>query len=161
MLRHYQRLVIFHGSIVIIVGLCIGFLLTFKLLGRAQLWPLPGFAIDLPGTPGAWTAAHIGPIFNGLLAYGGAWVLSVVPLKPGELRFAAYGLVATVWANLAFYVFSIFGKARGLTGGGTTPYGDANVFDFLAYVPAALIALVTIAVVALLARSAWRGLREE
>ncbi|MEM9122113.1 MAG: hypothetical protein AAGB03_02220 [Pseudomonadota bacterium] len=158
MIRHYQRLLILHGSLVLLLGLFAGFLLVFKLLGQVALWPLPGFDLTLPGSPRAWNTAHIGPIFNGIMAYGVAFVIALVPLSDFRQKFVTYGIVFSIWGNVAFYVGSIFGNARALTGGGETPYGTANIFDLLGYVPAAIAAAVTIIAISFLALGAKQAL---
>jgi len=152
-----QLFMITHGALGVLFGLVAGYALIFSVLEVIQIWPFPGIDAQLPGTTSAWRAAHTGPIMNGLLCLGMAFALSFVDLSRREQQFIAFGLVFTVYANICFYVFAIFGNSHGLTGGHTEKFGPANLFDLLAFIPALIAALVTPICIFLVARGAIRS----
>lgn len=153
--RSHRHLMLGHGCLGILFGLLAGYGLIFSVLGAIEIWPFVSVDAKLPGSSGAWRAAHTGPIMNGLLCIAGAFSLSLVALTTKQEKFVAYGLIFTVWANICFYVFSIFGNAHGLTGGTTERFGAANLFDLLAFLPALVGAVVTPLCMAVLARAAF------
>jgi hydrogenase/urease accessory protein HupE len=138
-IKSYQGLLLGHGALVVIVGFVGGFMLTFAMLGRVELWPLFSFDIQVPGDARAWRATHVGAITNGLLCAMGAVALPFI--TAGKARaFVAYGLLCTAWGNLMFYIFAAFGNVHGLSGGYVEGMGQANIFDMLAYIPAVIAA---------------------
>lgn len=153
--RKNQLLMVGNGSLGILFGLLAGYGLIFSVLGQIEIWPFLSIDAQLPGSSGAWRAAHTGPIMNGLLCIAGAFSLSLVALSEKQEKFVTYGLVFTVWANICFYVFSIFGNAHGLTGGTTERFGAANLFDLLAFGPALVGAVITPLCMVVLARAAF------
>jgi len=146
-----------HGSVGIFIGLLMGYGLLFSALGRFEIWPLVSMDAQIPGTMGAWRAAHTGPIMNGLLCIAGAVAISSVPLSQGQQKFITWGLIFTVWANFLFYLGGIFGNARSLTGGTTDKFGETNVFDLIGFFPALLAAVITPVCMFMLARAAFRA----
>jgi styrene-oxide isomerase len=143
-----------HGALAVLLGLFAGFGLAIHVLGEFRLWPLPGVVVALPGTARAWSAAHIGPILNGVLCLSVGLGLPHLPVSFRALRWVAWSMVAMVWGNACFYVFSILGTNRGLSVG-SERFGPGNVFDFLAYVPALVAAVAAIVTMILIARAAF------
>lgn len=148
-----------HGSTGVLLGLLFGYGLLFSVLGRIEVWPFISFDGQLPGSSSSWRAAHTGPIMNGLLCIGGAVALSLLSLGEVQQKFITRGLIFTVWANFAFYVGGIFGNARGLTGGTTEKFGEANLFDLIAFLPALLAAVITPICMVIIARAAFVAYR--
>ena len=153
-----QGLLLGHAGLVAVVGLVAGYFLMFSVLGRIELWPLFVSEATVPGELRAWRAAHVGCLMNALLCGFGAMALHLV--AEGMARsFVVYGLIATAWANTAFYVFGIFGRTHALSGYDVPGLGQGNVFDILGFVPAGLASGVTIACMIVIARGAFRTAR--
>ena len=146
-----------HGCIGIFLGLLMGYGLIFSVLERIEIWPFLSIDGQIPGSIGAWRAAHTGPTMNGLLCIAGAFALSVVPLSAGAQKFLCWGLIFTVWANFVFYVGGIFGNAHSLTGGTSEKFGEANLFDLMGFLPALIAAVITPACMLIVARAAFRS----
>ena len=146
-----------HGAVGILIGLLMGYGLLFSALERFEIWPLLSIDGQIPGSMGAWRAAHTGPIMNGLLCIAGAVAINSVPLSQGQQKFLTWGLIFTVWANFAFYLGGIFGNARSLTGGTTEKFGETNLFDLIGFFPALLAAVITPACMFMVARAAFRA----
>lgn len=158
-IKRYQALMLGNAALVVMVGFVSGFMLTFAVLGRIELWPL--FAIDhqVPGSIHAWRAAHVGAITNGLLCAMGAFSLPFV--AEGRARqFVTYGLILMAWGNCIFYVFSVFGNTRGLSGGHVEGMGQSNIYDVFAYVSAVSAATVAIICMVLIAVGAFKNARK-
>lgn len=153
--RRNQLLMVGNGSLGILFGLLAGYGLIFSVLGAIEIWPFISIDAKLPGSSGAWRAAHTGPMMNGLLCIAGAFSLSLVTLTEKQEKLVTYGLIFTVWANICFYVFSIFGNAHGLTGGTSERFGASNIFDLLAFLPALVGAVITPVCMFVLARAAF------
>lgn len=147
--KHLQALMIGNAGLVILLGFVGGFLLTFAVLGRIELWPF--FALDqtVPGSAHGWRAAHIGAITNGLLCAMGSFALPFVSAGLAQ-KLVACGLIFTAWGNCVFYFFAPFGNTRGLTGGYVEGLGQANAFDLVAYTGAVLAAAAAIASIILI-----------
>jgi len=121
-----------HGCIGIFLGLLMGYGLIFSVLERIEIWPFLSIDGQIPGSIGAWRAAHTGPIMNGLLCIAGAFALSVVP-------------------------GGIFGNAHSLTGGTSEKFGEANLFDLMGFLPALIAAVITPACMFIVARAAFQS----
>ena len=66
-----QSLLVAHGALIFLVGLIAGFPFAFQILGRIELWPIPGFLdIQIPGDYRGWRMAHLEGILNGILLMG-------------------------------------------------------------------------------------------
>lgn len=159
-MRRRQGQMIFHGALVIAVGLVAGFGLLFELLGAVEIWPLPGMRADLPGTVRGWQAAHVGGILNGVMVLSAAACLQLLRLTERAARGIALALIFTGWANTVFYWFGNLAPNRGLSGG-SNALGEGTLAGFIAYVPAALATVVTLAAMLALARSGWQLSHED
>ncbi|MCK5771515.1 hypothetical protein [Algiphilus sp.] len=146
-----RRHLIGHGALLLFVGGVIGFGFLFFLIGRLELWPLPG-AIDyqMPGTYDAWRMAHMEAIVNGFGLWLAAAILPMLPLGLKALRGVGYGLIVVAWTFVvASSLDPLFPDSRGLAFGG--PWTNTTAF-FLFYVGVLLIMVITAAI-------AWRCLR--
>lgn len=157
MLSAYQRTLLRHGFIIILIGLVGGFCLLFSILGVISFSPLP-FNIDyeLPGTPSQWRAVHVGNIMNGIMAVVFALVIPLLHLSERAKRFITYGLVATIWGNALFYIFGIFTPNRGLSLGDNSA-GEANWAAVIAFLPAFIVAFVLMIIVIICFRAIPKG----
>ena len=139
-----QALMIAHAGLVLLLGMIAGFPFLFHLIGEIRVWPLPiALAIQIPGSEQGWRAAHVGNILNGTMLLAVAAAFHRVTLSPGLRKAVAWSLIATVWGNAIFYVFSAaFTTGRGLSFG-TNRFGGGDWFNSIAYV-SALAAVFTI-----------------
>ena len=154
-----QSRMIAHAGLVLLLGMVCGFPFAFNLLGRIELWPLPGVGVTIPGTERAWRAAHIGNIMNGTMLLAVAAVFHRLTLAPGLRRAVALCLIVTVWGNAIFYVMAAgFTTGRGLTFG-ANQYGGGDWFNAIAYLAAMLAVFTVIAALVLVVRGALASAR--
>ena len=66
-----QSILVAHGGLVFLLGMAAGFPFAFEILGRLELWPIPGSVqMDMPGDVRGWRMAHLEGVLNGLLMIG-------------------------------------------------------------------------------------------
>ena len=156
--HRYQLKAIIHGSIVILIGMLAGIMLTFSVLGEISFWPVFSMTIDVPGSTSMWRGAHTGPIMNGLMCIVLAGALSFVNADIKSARNICNSLVLMVWGNTIFYIARMWGTNRGLALK-SERFGDGNIFDLIAMLPAFLVvgigiyAVITFIRLAIKARS--------
>jgi len=135
MLRH--RLV-FHGAVVILLGLITGFPLAFVLTGR------------LVSSERAWRMAHLEGLLNGLLLLAVAGVADRLALDGRKPAVLAWTLIVTAYGNLIASVIAASANVRGLEPGGSL----ANTLTYLLF----MVAVVTVVVaLGLVAHGAYRA----
>jgi len=146
-----QKLLVGHGALVMWVGFVVGFGFAFFLLGRVELWPIPGSVeVQLPGTYDAWRMAHLEGVLNGAFLWMAAVVLPLVPLGIVGTRRLAWAFIVTAWANaIASGLDPLFPDSRGLYFGGP-------LTNSLAYL---LFVVGIIAIMSVTAVIAWRCLK--
>lgn len=115
-LRDVQRRLVAHGGFVILLGGIFGFGFLFYLLGRVELWPIPGrIDYQFPGTEKAWRMAHLEGVLNGILLWLVAALLPVLALPLQKASRVATALIITAWTlPLASIFDALFEKSRGL-----------------------------------------------
>ncbi|MGH7894793.1 MAG: styrene-oxide isomerase StyC [Candidatus Binatia bacterium] len=160
MTDRHRALMIGHGTLVVFLGLAMGYLFLFNLIGEITLWPIPGsLRVQIPGDVRGWRAAHTGNIMNGLMAIAVGLSLPHLRLSAASERFVVWGLILTIWGNVGFYVLSALGAAgRGLTLG-PNKFGGGDPLSVLAFLvgyPGAFLAPVA---VLLIARGAFTAAR--
>jgi len=89
--ERYQRLMIAHGLLVILVAMLAGFMLMFDLIGGIEVWPGTIIAVTVYGTSDGWVRAHSGGTMNGLLVVVMAMVLPKLALSPRLQAWTAWG----------------------------------------------------------------------
>jgi len=151
-------LMILNGLLVTFFGLLAGLMLVFSMLEAVTLWPLPVWAVNVPGTTRGWVGAHSGGIMNGILVAGAAWWLLRSALEGRQAKLAAWGMIITGWANTVFYWAANFSTNRGVSVG-DTPYGEGDFFGAVAYLVGGTGMLFTFMSVTLLAMGTWRKLK--
>ena len=160
-ISHYQKIMVGHGVLVILVGAMSGFMLTFSLLGEIGLSPLPRVIdVHVPGAVRAWRGAHVGNMLNGVLILALAAGMGYVSLSDSGQKFTCWGMVGVVWGNALFYVFAVFAPNRGLSFTDTR-YGEASIAGVLAYLPALIAAVLLIMVCVVVVRAAFGGGKRE
>jgi len=153
--KRLRALMLGHGALVMIMGMLAGFGLTFSLLGAIEIWPFPGITVEFPGTTRGWVAAHTGCILNGVMVLAVALALPHLELVGRPRQWVAYGMIATAWANTAFYVFANLAPNRGLSMGANR-LGEGSLTGVLAFTPALIGAYIVIIALTLTARAAFR-----
>ena len=69
-----QTRLIGNGALVLLAGFVFGFGYLFFLLGKIELWPIPGsIAQQFPGTIKAWRMSHLEGVLNGGPDRRGVW----------------------------------------------------------------------------------------
>ncbi len=149
-----QRLLIGHGALVLLVGFAIGFGFLFFLIGRIELWPIPGHIdYQLPGSYDAWRMAHMEGIVNGFGLWIVALVLPVVPLSETLRVRVTWGMVVVAWTIvIASAIDPLFPDARGLTFGENGP----NTVAFFLFYAGILTVIWVVAMIAIRSLSAAR-----
>lgn len=104
------------GALVLLVGFVFGFGYLFFLIGRIELWPIPGaIPQQLPGTIKAWRMAHLEGIMNGVFLWLFAGILPLVPVSTRYARRIANAFIAMAWLlPLASVLDALFPASRGL-----------------------------------------------
>lgn len=148
-----QRIIIGHGLLMLLTSLIAGLGLWISLLGGFELLPGTIAAIPLGGSPEAWARAHRGIPMNALMVIAIAFVLPGLGLAPRAQAAFAWIFVGTGWANIVFYLFSIFAKNRGLSFGPNT-FGPGETISILALAPAYVFGAASMVAIAILA---WRA----
>jgi len=132
--ERYQRLMIGHGLLVILVAMLAGFMLMFDLIGGIEVWPGTIIAVPIYGTSDGWVRAHSGGTMNGLLVVVMAMVLPKLALSPRLQAWTAWGFVYIAWSFTVFYWLGNAAGNRGLTLG-DSQLGESDLISVLAFLP--------------------------
>ena len=132
---------IFHGALVILLGLLAGFPFALVLTG------------DLAGSDRAWRMAHLEGVLNGLLVIAVAAVGGAVRLAPRLQAVMATLFLLTAWGNLVASVIAALAGVRGLEPGGPA----ANLVVYVIFMVAVVAAIAGLVLLAKGARAAVRG----
>ena len=125
-----------NGLAGMLAGFAAGFGVVAVKIGGLSGAPLPFFIpVSLPGSAQGWLVLHLGMILNGMMAVMLANALRGMAVAPGRAAIICWGVVAAVWGNGAFYLFSMFAPNHGLTPGANA-LGAASLAGQLAYYPA-------------------------
>lgn len=153
MTERQQATLVAHGALVFLAGMAAGFPFAFEVLGRVELWPVPGSVeVDMPGDVRGWRMAHLEGILNGVLliavgAFGGRLVLSAA-----RARWLVGGLLVTAWGNIVAAWIAPLAEVRGLTFSGVS-WNSVVFLLFMAAVVGVLLAMWLVFVGARAARS--------
>ncbi len=111
-----QRTLVVHGALVFLLGLAAGFPFAFEILGRLELWPIPGsVAVDVPGDLRGWRMAHLEGILNGMLLFVGAAIAPLLRLGPRGAAWVTRGLLVCAWGNIVASWIGPLSETRGLS----------------------------------------------
>jgi len=123
---------IFHGAIVIILGLLAGFPYALVLQGQIE------------GEPRQWSMAHLEGVLNGLLCLGAAGAFGKLALSAGQMRVMTWSFIVMAYGNVVASVIGAITGQRGLEF--TGPMSNMLVFTlFMIAVVLVLVALVLLA----------------
>jgi len=130
-----RRTMVGHGALQIFMALVGGVGLWMFLQQGFEI--LPGLWIEfgLPGSEAGWQKAHTGPVMNGLMVIGVAFILPLLDFSQVAAKRLGWIIVLDGWANTGFYFFGNFSPNRGLAFT-DSHLGEANVFSYLALAPA-------------------------
>lgn len=149
-----QSLLVAHGALIFLVGMIVGFPFAFHILGRIELWPIPGsIDIQIPGDYRGWRMAHLQGILNGLLLMGIGVLGSRLRLTDRAAQWLVRGLLVCGWGNMTASIIGPLAGARGLAFTGF----EWNSLVFLLF--AAAIAGIFVSMW-LVFRGAWTRYRE-
>ncbi|NRB37540.1 MAG: hypothetical protein HRU20_03625 [Pseudomonadales bacterium] len=96
--HRFQRRLIFHGAVVILLGMLSGIPLSMVLLGY------------IPGNPDDWKLAHMEGLINGLLLIGIAGCGQALVLSERQFKFLSLMLTLMAHGNVLYgWVRGIFG----------------------------------------------------
>ncbi len=129
------------GGLLFGIGLVVGLLFTFFIIGRVEIWPvLPALDLALPGTEAGWRRAHLGLMFNAVTLLVFALAASALSLSPFQQRLYGFSVAITAWGNSAGFLLAALSGSRGLAMGG----GAGNSLTYLCFLAAALTAFVQV-----------------
>lgn len=134
---------VFHGAVVVMLGLLAGFPHAFVLTGQ------------LAGEERAWRMAHLEGLLNGMLTMLAGAVGSALVLTPSQERWLLWSLVAAAYGNVVASVVGASFGVRGLALAGP----PANVVMNLLFWVAIVGVLVGIGVIVIGAATAVRAER--
>lgn len=144
MSERQQSILVAHGGLVFLLGMAAGFPFAFEILGRVELWPIPGsLEVEMPGDPRGWRMAHLEGVLNGLLMIGVAGVGPLLRLSERAAGLVTGGLLVTGWGNI---VASWIGPLTGTRGLSFTGIGWNSVV-FLLFMAAAVGVLISMGLV--------------
>jgi len=126
-----------------------GFPFAFHILGRVELWPIPGsLDIQIPGDYRGWRMAHLEGVLNGLLLMGVAAIGGLLRLRDRAARVAAWSFIVCGWGNMTASFIAPLAGVRGLS---FTGFGW-NTLVFLLFMLAIVAIFVAMSIVL---RGAW------
>ncbi|MCP5065570.1 MAG: hypothetical protein GY946_03310 [bacterium] len=116
-----RRTLVAHGALIFLVGLMAGFPFAFEILGRAELWPIPGgIDFDPPGDLRGWKMAHLEGILNGMLLFAVAAVAPLLTLGSRGAAWVTKGLLVCAWGNIIASWIGPLSGTRGLAFSGVS-----------------------------------------
>jgi len=133
---------IFHGAIVIILGLLAGFPYALVLQGQME------------GEPRAWSMAHLEGVLNGLLCLGAAGAFGKLALSAGQLRVMTWSFILMAYGNVVASVIGAVTGQRGLELAGPM----SNMIVFAIFMIAVVLVLVALGLLAYGSRPKTGGL---
>lgn len=153
-IQKYQRFLLLHGALILLMGFVLGFGFLFFLAGEIALWPIPGkIDYQMPGTYDAWRMAHMECITNGIMLWVLAALLPALSSIFKSLRWIAYMAAIISWTIVvASSIDPFFPEARGLTFNADTN-AASDVAFFLFYPGVMLSFVLVIAIIIAILRS--------
>jgi hypothetical protein len=132
---------IFHGAVVIILGLLAGFPYALVLQGQ------------MAGEPRAWSMAHLEGVLNGLLCLGAAGAFGKLALSAGQMRVMTWSFILMAYGNVVAAVIGAVTGQRGLEFGGPT----SNMVVFTLFMIAVVLVLIALGLLAYGSRPSTGG----
>jgi hypothetical protein len=132
---------IFHGAIVIILGLLAGFPYALVLQGQ------------MAGEPRAWSMAHLEGVLNGLLCLGAAGAFGKLALSAGQMRVMTWSFILMAYGNAVASVIGAVTGQRGLELAGPM----SNMIVFALFMIAVVLVLIALGLLAYGSRPSTGG----
>ncbi len=144
MSERLQARMVAHGALIFLAGMAAGFPFAFEILGRFELWPIPGSVeFDMPGDYRGWRMAHLEGVLNGLLLIAVGSFGHRLVLSARAAAWVAWGLIVTGWGNMiASFVGPLTGT-RGLSFTGVS-WNSLVYLLFVVAIVAVLVAMVLV-----------------
>lgn len=136
------RRVVFHGAVVVLLGLLAGFPYAFVILGT------------MAGDQRAWRMAHLEGVLNGLVMFGVTAISRRLVLSAGQQSLLAWCLIVTGYGNVVASITGASLGVRGLEAGGSA----GNTVVYLLFIVA--VVTITLAMI-LIALGARRSVTEQ
>lgn len=159
-MARYQKLMIAHGFLIILVALLAGFMLMFSMLGGLEYWPGTMLEFSVYGTTDGWVRAHTGGVTNGLLTVVVALALPKLDLTEKMTAFFAWGLIYCAWTFTAFYWIGNASGNRALSMGDNV-FGSADWLSLIGFVPGIPSIFIGPVVLYIGARAAFRAMHND
>ena len=141
MSERLQSLMVAHGALVFLLGMRGGFPFAFEILGRIELWPIPGsLEIEMPGDYRGWRMAHLEGVLNGLLLISVGSFGGRLRLSARGAAWVAWGLIVTAWGNIVASVIGPLTGTRGLSFTGAS-WNSLVFLLFMVAIVAVLVAM--------------------
>jgi len=134
--RSLRRRMVFHGAVVVLLGMLAGFPYAFVVTG------------DMGGSERAWRMAHLEGVLNGLLLLAVAGVGGRLALSAREGTVLMWALVLTGYGNVVASIVGAVFAVRGLAPGGPV----SNMFVYVVFLVAVIGVFVALGLLALGAR---------
>lgn len=110
-----QSRLVAHGALVFLLGLAAGFPFAFEILGRLELWPIPGSVpVAIPGDVRGWRMAHLEGILNGVVLIAVGACGDRLRLGARGVAWVVYGLLVCAWGNIVASWIAPLTETRGL-----------------------------------------------
>jgi len=127
-----RKRIVFHGAVVVLLGMLAGFPYAFVVTGQLQ------------GEERAWRMAHLEGVLNGLLMLAIAGIGGRLALSARQGTILAWALVVTGYGNVVAAVIAATFAVRGLAPGGS--FSNTVVYTlFMAAIAGVLVALGLVA----------------
>ena len=144
MLPTQQARLVAHGALVFLLGLAAGFPFAFEILGRVELWPIPGSAaFDPPGDVRGWRMAHLEGILNGMLLIAVGSYGDRLRLSARATAWLCGGLLVCAWGNVIASWMGPLTQSRGLVFAGFA-WETVVFLIFMAAIVGVCIAMVAV-----------------
>jgi hypothetical protein len=154
-MNDFQKTLIGHALVVIVIALLAGFMLAFGLIGGLEVTPGQFVDVAIFGTTQGWARAHTGGVLNGLLMMAIAFALPHCDLTVQRQRLYARCMIFIGWANTIFYWFGNAAPNRALSFADNM-LGATNIFGMIGYGVALIGGLLTLAILIHMARNLLR-----
>ena len=133
---------VFHGAIVILLGMLAGFPYAFVIMGTME------------GDLRAWRMAHLEGVMNGLLCLAAAGVFRRLSLTAGQQRLMTWSFIVMAYGNIVASILGAWTGHRGLE----LAAPAANMAVFARFTSAIIGVFVGLGLLAYGARPSTRGM---